>query len=99
MVISVIPFCCSAGRHRIARLRNLFPPHWVLPTGNLLNHKCGRSAIGAERSFQSLVYILGCAYLYRVHVVLPYAADVKNLIIKILRMRFWGKNKTATSLY
>ena len=34
-----------------------------------------------------------------VHVVLQYATDVKNLIIKNLRLRFLGKNKNATSLY
>ena len=40
--------------------------------------------------------MMGCAYLYWVH-VLQYATDVKNLVIKILRLRFWGKNKNATS--
>ena len=33
-----------------------------------------------------------------VHVVLQYATDVKNLIIKNLR-QILGKNKNATSLY
>ena len=28
---------------------------------------------------------MGCAYLYMVHVVLQYATDVKNLIIRKLR--------------
>ena len=32
-----------------------------------------------------------CAYLYMVHVVLQYATDVKNMIIKNLRLRFWEK--------
>ena len=41
---------------------------------------------------------MGCAYLYMVHVVLQYATDVKNLIIKNLRLRFWGKNMNVTSL-
>ena len=44
------------------------------------------------------IYVMGCAYLYRVHVVLQYATDVKNLKINSLRLRFWGKNKNATSL-
>ena len=37
--------------------------------------------------------------IYMVHVVLQYATDVKNMIIKNLRLGFWGRNKNATSLY
>ena len=35
--------------------------------------------------------MIGCAYFYRVHVVLQYPTDVKNLTIKYLILRFWGK--------
>ena len=31
---------------------------------------------------------MGCAFLYRVEVVLQYATDVKNLITNILTLRF-----------
>ena len=51
------------------------------------------------RGIHIYTYIMGCAYLYRVHVVLQYATDVKNLIIRNLRLRFLGKNKNVTSLY
>ena len=37
------------------------------------------------------VHMMGCAYLYMAHVVLQYATDVKNLIIKNLRQRCWEK--------
>ena len=37
--------------------------------------------------------------LYMVRIVLQYATDVKNLIIKNLRLRFLGKNKNVTFLY
>ena len=43
-------------------------------------------------------HIMGCAYLYMVH-VLQYVTDVKNMIIKKLRLIFWGGNKNVTSLY
>ena len=33
---------------------------------------------------------MGCAYLYRVHVVLQYATDVKNLIIHNLITEILG---------
>ena len=36
--------------------------------------------------------------LYMVRIVLQYATDVKNLIIKNLRLRFLGGNMNATSL-
>ena len=39
------------------------------------------------------MYMMGCAYLYRVHVVGQYATDVHNMIINNLRLGFWGKNK------
>ena len=42
--------------------------------------------------------MMGCAYLYMVHVVLQYAIDVKNLIVNNLR-QILEKNKNATSLY
>ena len=42
-------------------------------------------------------YMGGCAYFYRVHVVLQYATDVMNLIIKLRQI--WGKDKNATSLH
>ena len=35
--------------------------------------------------------MIGCAYLYRVHIVIQYATVVRNLIIRNLRLRFWGK--------
>ena len=45
------------------------------------------------------IYMMGCAYLYRVHVVLQYVTGVKNWIITNLRLTILGKNKNATSLY
>ena len=45
------------------------------------------------------IYMMGCAYLYRVHVVVQYATDVKNFIVKNLSLTFCGKDKNATSLY
>ena len=45
------------------------------------------------------IYMMGCAYVYMVHVVLQYATVVKNLIIRNLRLRFWGKNNNSTSLH
>ena len=44
------------------------------------------------------VHMMGYAYLYMVHVVLQYATDVKNPIIKNLR-QILGTNKNVTSLY
>ena len=41
---------------------------------------------------------MGCAYLYRVYVVLQYATDVKNLI-NYDETEIFGKNNNATSLY
>ena len=41
----------------------------------------------------------GVCFLYMGHVVLQYAIDVENLIIKNLRLRFWRKNKIVTYLY
>ena len=46
-----------------------------------------------------ILYIYDGVSLYMVHVILQYATDVKNLIIKNLRLRFWGENKNATSLH
>ena len=37
--------------------------------------------------------------LYMVRIVLQYATDVKNLIIKNLRLRFWGKIRLWPLLY
>ena len=34
-----------------------------------------------------------------VHLILQYATDVEDLLIKNLIPRFWGKYKNATSLY
>ena len=46
-----------------------------------------------------ILYIYDGVSLYMVHIILQYATDVKNLIIKNLRLRFWGENKNATSLH
>ena len=45
------------------------------------------------------IFIMGRAYLCRVLVLQQYATDVRNMIVKNLRLRFWGKNKNATALY
>ena len=44
-----------------------------------------------SKSESSMIAVLR----YMVHVVLQYATDVNNLIIKNLRLRIWGKDKNC----
>ena len=49
------------------------------------------TAVELREGYCIHIYMMGCAYLFRVHVVLQYPTYVKNLIIKNLRLRFWEK--------
>ena len=37
------------------------------------------------------IYMVGCAFLYRVHVAVQYATYVKNFTVRNLRLIFWVK--------